>query len=419
MKTSLVHRLIVSTVFACALAAPVLSVAQSTCLQFDFTRPWTALQGNGHRVQFTLYQQQPTVAGTAEVCDAQRVCTRGSVGGEIRGRKISLSTGWGGIYSGRVSADGRLIGDTFDGNDIRAQRAVWSSNRKMTCLVDSAAPVGGNDFNGDSDSDVVWHNDATHETQIWFMRGNERIGRSTVSDAAGPTHVGPPWRIVESRDFNGDRRSDLLWHNDSTGETQLWFAEDARLKDRATIVDEKGSPFLVGDPWRIVGAQDLNGDGQSDIAWYNRLNGTIQVWLMDRHRVTRRVAVTDENGGTLTLGAPPVAMGDTDADGLPDLVVRSGSTAQVLFMKGLKVERRRTIRAADGSLMQIGRKQSITGANDFNRDGHVDLLLHDASSGETRQWVMRGETVERTLTVDARRDGGGALVGLPWRQMHQ
>jgi FG-GAP-like repeat len=419
MKASTATRLIALLALACALATPALSSAQSTCQQFDFTKPWTALQGNGHRVQFTLYQQQPTVAGFAESCDAQRVCTRGRVSGEVLGGRISLSTGWGGEYSGRVQADGRLLGNTFDGNDIRAQTAVWSSNRKMACLVDNAAPVGSNDFNSDGSGDVVWHNDATHETQIWFMRGNERIGRSTVVDASGPTHVGPPWHIVGSGDFNRDRKSDLLWYNDQTGETQLWFLDGARLADRATVVDERGNPFLVGDPWRIVGSQDMNGDGQPDIAWYNRLTGTIQVWLMDRHRVTRRVAVTAEDDGTLTLGVPPVAMHDMNADGLPDILVRTGETVQILLMKGLRVERRRTVRASDGSLMKIGSSWTITGANDFDRDGYGDIISHDASSGETRQWVMHAEAVVQTRPVDARLDGGGARVGLPWRQIKQ
>lgn len=246
---------------------------------------------------------------------AQRVCTRGRVSGEVRGGQIRLSTGWGGLYSGRIQADGRILGHTLDGDDIRAQTAVWSSNRKMNCLVDNRAPLGSNDFNEDGNGDLVWHNDVTHETQVWFMRSNERIGRSTVIDAAGPTHIGPPWRIVGSGDFNRDRKSDLLWYNDQTGETQLWFLEGARLADRATVVDERSNPFLVGDLWRIVGAHDMNGDGQPDIAWYNRLTGTIQVWLMDRHRVTRRVAATVEDGGTLRLGAPPVGIHDMNADG--------------------------------------------------------------------------------------------------------
>ncbi|HEU5296643.1 MAG TPA: VCBS repeat-containing protein [Burkholderiaceae bacterium] len=112
-------------------------------------------------------------------------------------------------------------------------------------------------------------------------------------------------------------------------------------------------------------------------------------------------------------------VGHARADGLPDFVVRTGETAQVLFMKGLKVERRRLVRAADGSLIKIGRSWSITRANDFDRDGDGDVILHAASSGETRQWSMRAEAVVRTLTVDARLDAGGARVGLPWRQIKQ
>ena len=88
-------------------------------------------------------------------------------------------------------------------------------------------------------------------------------------------------------------------------------------------------------------------------------------------------------------------------------------------MKGLKVERRRMVRPPDGNLLKIGRSWSITGANDFDRDGYGDIIMRDASTGETRQWSMRAEAVVHTPTVDARLDGGGARVGLRWRQIKQ
>ena len=88
-------------------------------------------------------------------------------------------------------------------------------------------------------------------------------------------------------------------------------------------------------------------------------------------------------------------------------------------MQGLKVARRSVVRMNNGGALPLGPSWSITGANDFDRDGYGDLLLHATASGETRQWSMRGEVVIESRTIDAQRDGGGALVGLPWRQMNQ
>lgn len=302
---------------------------------------------------------------------------------------------------------------------IRAVDAESQPKLKPATTSDVALPPGQNDFNGDRNGDIVWHNDATHETQIWFMRGNARIGRSTVTDLSGPARIGPPWSIAASNDFNGDGKADLLWYNASTGESQLWFMDGARLASRATLVNESGQPFLVGPPWHIVATRDMNRDGRTDIIWHNRQTGTVQVWVMDHHRVTHRAGLIAEGAGLLTLATPPIAIYDMDADGSPDLVVRSGSTLQVLFMQGVKVARRSVVRAGDGSAMQLGLSWSITGANDFNRDGYGDLLLHDDTTGETRQWSMHGDTVVQARTLDAQLDGGGALVGLPWRQMNQ
>lgn len=303
---------------------------------------------------------------------------------------------------------------------IHEVEAATQPKLKTSAASNIALPPGGNDFNGDRNGDIVWHNDATHETQIWFMRGNARIGRATVADAAGgAARIGPPWSIAASNDFDGDGKADLLWYNASTGESQLWFMDGARLASRATVVDESGQPFLVGHPWHIVAARDMNRDGRADIVWHNRQTGTLQVWVMDRHRVSRRAGLIAEGTGLLTLAVPPIAIHDMDADGSPDLVLRSGNSAQILFMNGQKVARRSAVRMSDGNPMPLGSSWSITGANDFNRDGYGDLLLHDDTTGETRQWSMRGDTVVQVRAIDAQADGGGALVGLPWRQTNQ
>ena len=305
---------------------------------------------------------------------------------------------------------------------IRAVEEAAQPKLKPATESNNALPPGSNDFNGDRNGDIVWHNDATHETQIWFMRGHARIGRATVTDAAGgPARIGPPWRIAASNDFNGDGKADLLWYNASTGESQLWFMDGARLASRATVLDEAGQPFLVGLPWHIVAARDMNRDGRADIVWHNRQTGTVQVWMMDRegYRVSQRLGLVAEGTALLTLATPPIAIHDLDNDGSPDLVVRNGTTVQIIFMQGVKVARRSVVHASDRSVVQLGQSWSITGANDFNRDGYGDLLLHDDASGETRQWSMQGDTVVQVRTIDAQLDGGGALVGLPWRQMNQ
>jgi acetaldehyde dehydrogenase (acetylating) len=60
----------------------------------------------------------------------------------------------------------------------------------------------------------------------------------------GFAFVGLPFHIVGSGDFNGDGRTDILWHNETTGETQIWLmdpqADGLTIQGRATVISRDG-----------------------------------------------------------------------------------------------------------------------------------------------------------------------------------
>ncbi len=428
-----VRSLLAALALTSVLAAPSAASAQSNCLKWDFDRPFIAEQTNGFRVRFSLSGPlPPDVAGTAAFCTrgesgpmgAFGAChTRRRVTGTVDGDSIEMHTDWGGVYTASVDHRGHLVGTTVDkANPAARSRANWISDRKMNCLLKRSPPGGSNDFNGDRNGDIVWHNASTNEAQIWFMEKSSRVARATIGDGTRPLLIGQPWRIVGSRDFSGDRKTDLLWHNASTGETQLWLMDGARRTDPVTVVDERGAPILVAAPWSIVGTGDFDLDGHPDIAWYNGASGAIQVWLMERHRIRLRPMLKAENGSLLSIESTRRIAGvqDMDNDGRPDLIVHNSAHGgtQVFRMNGLKVIDRPPVLDQFDRVMLVGLPWRITGADDFDRDGFGDILWHNGATGETQIWLMRGARIVDRRTVDAQRDGGGALVGLPWRIMN-
>src|SRR5260370_562666 len=128
--------------------------------------------------------------------------------------------------------------------------------------------------------DILWHNSSTNETQRWIMDAQKVTGRATViEEDASLIFVGPPWSIVGISDFNGDGKADILWHNSSTSETQIWFMDGHKVTGRATVLGEGGSAAFVGAPWSIVGTSDFNGDGKADILWHNSSTNETQIWF--------------------------------------------------------------------------------------------------------------------------------------------
>ena len=111
-----------------------------------------------------------------------------------------------------------------------------------------------------------------------------------------------------------------------------------------------------------------------------------------------------------------------DGDLVADFVLHNGVTGvtQVFTMDGLKVDSPdKVINDKDGGSITVSLPWRIAGTNDFDRDGNADILWHNGSTGETQIWFMEGKNIRDRAPVDAARDGGGALVGLPWSIVNQ
>jgi hypothetical protein len=426
-----------------AFSLPQLAAAQSPCAQWDVSQGWYAMQGD-YRVQFQLRQRLTNLEGSASYYQRGKdggwvlfipITTfggtvEGAVTGTLRGDSIEIDTGWGGVYIGKIDNTGRIDGYTYDKKDSTS-KANWYSDRRMNCLqrVGAGAPPAtaqpkprldrvSNDFNGDGHADILWHNATTGESQVWLMNGSSRVGRATIVEGARPFLVKAPWRVAGSNDVNGDRKPDIVWHNSSTGETQVWFMNGHRISSRVTVVGENGRAAFVKAPFRIVGTGDFNQDGKADILWHNSSTNETQMWLMNDHRVSGRATVLAENGQAIFVGAPwrIVSSNDMNGDRKPDIVWHNSSTGetQVWLMNVHRISGRVTVVGENGSAALVGAPWRIVGTNDFNRDGHADILWHNSSSGETQIWFMNGTRIGRRATVDAARDGGGNLVKAPW-----
>src|SRR5215813_14123596 len=134
------------------------------------------------------------------------------------------------------------------------------------------------DFNGDGKTDLLWHNKGSGQVGVWLLTG------TTVLKADPLRAVPTDWQIGGVGDFNGDGKTDLLWYRKDSGQVEVWFVD-------GTAVLGEGTLRTVPTDWQIGGVGNFNGDGKTDLLWHNKSSGQVDVWFVD--------GTTVPGGGTL------------------------------------------------------------------------------------------------------------------------
>ena len=119
----------------------------------------------------------------------------------------------------------------------------------------------------------------------WF--GSEVI--LTLQVVSGLTAEEPTDTTTFSADFDGDGQTDLVWHDSTTGECEIWLLHDSTVVD---IVDVG----VMSLEWKLISTDDYDGDGRPDLVWQNTNTGEYCVWLMDGTTITTTVFTSLPNG---------------------------------------------------------------------------------------------------------------------------
>jgi FG-GAP-like repeat/RTX calcium-binding nonapeptide repeat (4 copies) len=216
-----------------------------------------------------------------------------------------------------------------------------------------------NDFNGDSNSDILWRN-IDGSVAIWSLDGNAATPQSLGS-------VTLDWTIAGTGDFNGDLTEDILWRNDN-GTVALWTINDSILTSSSVF-------GTVGTDWKIVGTGDFNGDSESDILWRND-NGTVALW-----QINDSILTTSNVLGTVGTDWKIVGTGDFNNDGESDILWRNDNGTLALWQINDLAY------TAGASLGTITSDWKIAGSSDFNGDGSSDILWRN-DNGTVALWQI-------------------------------
>lgn len=158
----------------------------------------------------------------------------------------------------------------YFGASGHGQLSIWFSGQYAARPVALPGVVGDDgwkiqglgDFDGDGKSDILWRYDGAvnhGQLAIWFG------GQSSSPPAAFPGLITDDgWQIKGIGDFDGDGRSDILWRYLGPvdhGQLAVWWSGQSA----------NPAPWypaaVPDDNWMILGVQDFDGDRRSDILW--------------------------------------------------------------------------------------------------------------------------------------------------------
>jgi len=238
----------------------------------------------------------------------------------------------------------------------------------------AVARTVSHDFDGDRKSDVLWRN-SNGAVEIWKMNGIQTP--SYYSGGSATTD----WHIIGAGDFDGEGHADILWHNNN-GQVAVWLMDNSGLRTMTKVVGTATAP------WTFAGIGDFDGDGKADILWRNTTTGAVVIWKMDGVAAPKFLNAPSATTDWLIEG-----VGDLDGDGKSDILWRNTNGAvAVWLMNGAVRNSAKTIGSATSDW-------TIAGTGDFDGDRKTDILWRQTSTGNVVIWKMNGVQTPKFLSA--------------------
>ena len=213
-------------------------------------------------------------------------------------------------------------------------------------------------FNNDDQLDIVVIDSAKNQLLIFFGDGNG----SFVNHINCSTGLYPNSAVVG--DFNNDGRSDIAVTNRLAKYISVFIYKQIQFTAKGTFSGSANDSRL-----KCIGVNDFNNDNILDIVVVNY--GTKNIVLLLGHGdgsfEKQTVVPLDWNSNPQTI-----AIADFDKDNQTDLVIANSGTSNIDLLLG---DGRGALTRQRNDGYTLNHPPSIIVADDFNRDGQVEVVV--------------------------------------------
>jgi len=235
--------------------------------------------------------------------------------------------------------------------------------------------VGQGDFDGDGVRDLVWQNSITGEVYLMLMSSPTAV----KSGAVIYTEPNTNWKIVATGDINGDGKTDLIWWNKSTGQVYAMMLNGTTITGAGLIYNEPNTN------WKIVAAADFNGNGIAELLWWNSTTGQTAIGQTNGTSAsTANLIWTEPDTNWRIVGA-----GDLDGDGKADIIWHNRTTGQVSAMQTNGT----TVTKVVAMYTEPDTNWEIVSVGNYNGDNKAELLWWNQQTGQVYLMPMNGLSV--------------------------